>query len=111
MAAAVVFLVVIPGPPLYGCFAHPLARLDRRVSNDMGWAQADSAFAAYAARHGDEDDLQFVRTIRDVPIKESTPRGAEMQLYLYDWFFMDDLQLTAWFDGNGELLGTFYLCD
>lgn len=109
MAWVVLPALVLLGPRTYACELHPLARLSSQVEEGMSLRAVLSRFETYTDR---SDPAAGGSAI----LLDLVPRGAgeggvaSRILSVQDLWLEEDLELTAWFDESGTLLGTGFRC-
>ena len=103
-------VIVAVGPFVYQCKVHPMAKLNNAVGTGLSWTEVNARFEQYADHH-DGPDLEFVKGDSVSPNQYFAPSTAVNFLHLYDWFLLDDLQLTVWFDSQQTVVGSQFVCE
>ncbi|MDT8341691.1 MAG: hypothetical protein RQ751_09290 [Longimicrobiales bacterium] len=102
--------LVLLGPRNYACRLHPLAQLSREMEPGLPYEAALSRFEAYTSRTGTAgaDEALLGDLVPTTGVEGG--QGASHILFIQDLWMEEDLQLTAWFDGNERLQGVDFTC-
>lgn len=93
----------------YNHHLSPLAKLRESVAIGEDFESVSTRFKSYEQDHKG-DEIQLNNGVVQNGNPEGMPAGTKF-LHLYHWVFMDDLQLTVFFDRNNKVCKVAFIGD
>lgn len=110
----VLLVVALPiGVQVYQTSFHPLARIEKNieVGNDLALIRA--RIAAYCSERADQSEFSCTLDGQG-PVsgwEHLCPSGSDKYLHVYEWQFLDDIQLYVFGDSEDRVCATMYWGD
>ncbi len=112
VALFLLIVIVVAGPFIYNYHLSPLARLRNDIQIGQKYEIVDALCTEYYEKYREGDEIyKNLGDTKDLTAKPSEAPVDGKYIHLYHWIFLDDLQLTVFFDVNNKVAHVAFLGD
>lgn len=113
-AASLCLLIamVIAGPFIYNYYLSPLASLRDDIQIGQPFETVNSVCTEFYEKYREDDEIYITSgNTKDLTAKPGQAPRDGKYIHLYHWVFLDDLQLTIYFDKNDKVAHVSFFGD
>jgi len=89
----------------------PPARLKNQIKEGQSYQEVRDLFSKYQKKYKNDPDVSIAEGVTEDFDNRRLNISRGTYLHLYHWIFMDDLQLTIYFDKNDKVVHSEYVGD